>query len=275
MTLVAEQRRAARPSAWRRLWWSHPELSLLMISLAAWLAVGMLHLAMPSHSGAGQCSMAAHTGADHHGAVRLDMVADRCAGVPSPAMSFLASLTMWMVMAAAMMLPTTLPAARSISLNGRWQRRHRGQAWFAAGYLAVWWFFGVVTLAVAGALAPKPVGSVVVSGTLAIAAGWELTRGKRCFLRGCHRVRSLPADGRRADRAAMGEGLRIGLRCTGACAPMMVPMALAPHALWLMGVLFGVVAAEKLVTNAVDHLRVFAAVLAAIAVIVMSGAPLG
>lgn len=274
MTPAAVTSRAAGPSAWRRLWWSHPELSLFMVSLLAWVAVGMLHLTMPSHGGGGQCSMVAHEGS-HHGGVRLDMMGDHCVGMPAPAMQLPASLTLWVMMATAMMLPTVLPAARSISLNGRWNRRQRGQVVFAVGYLAVWWFFGVGALAAAWLFGPQPVGSVVVSVTLAIAAVWESTRRKRYFLRGCHRVRSLPVDGRRADRAGIREGLRNGVQCAGACGPMMVPMALAPHALWLMVVLFGVVAAEKLVTNAVDHLRVFAAVLAVVAFIVGFGAPLG
>jgi len=56
---------------------------------------------------------------------------------------------------------------------------------------------------------------------------------------------------------------------------MMVPMVLAPHALWLMVLLFGIVVAEKLLTKAVDHLPMFAAMLATTAVIVAFGAPLG
>jgi hypothetical protein len=56
---------------------------------------------------------------------------------------------------------------------------------------------------------------------------------------------------------------------------MMVPMALAPHSvgLSLMVFLFAVVLAEKLLTRAVDHLRLVAAVLATAAAVVVSGAP--
>jgi uncharacterized membrane protein YqjE len=55
---------------------------------------------------------------------------------------------------------------------------------------------------------------------------------------------------------------------------MMIPMALAPHSvgLSLMLFLFAVVSLEKLLTSAVDHLRLVAAVLAIAAVIVVSGA---
>ncbi|MEV0670204.1 DUF2182 domain-containing protein [Mycobacterium sp. NPDC050441] len=275
MSLAAVTTGAVRPSAWRRLWWTHPELSVLTVSVAAWLGVAELHLMMPSHGGTQHCSTLPHTAAHRHGAIRLDAIADRCAAMSSGAPEFPVSLGLWVVMAAAMMLPTTLPIARSISMNGRWNRRHRSQALFALGYLAVWSVFGAVVLGIVWFAGSKDVGVPVISGVLAVAAAWELTRRKRFFLRACHRVHALPADGRRADRACVDEGLRNGLRCVGACGPMMLPMALAPHALWLMVILFGIVVAEKLVTKAVDHLPIFAAVLAVVAVIVAFGAPLG
>ncbi len=272
MTLAAAP---ARPSPWRRLWWRHPELSVLTVSVAAWSAVTVLHLMMPGHVGAHHCSAVSHAAAHHHGASGLGVVAERCAVIGPGVPEFPASLGMWVVMAAAMMLPTTLAAVRSISMNGRWNRRHRSQVLFVLGYLAVWSVFGAAALAIVWSVGVKTVGVPVVSGLLAGAAAWEPTRRKRLFLRACHRVQALPADGRRADRACVGEGLRNGLRCVGACGPMMLPMALAPHALWLMVVLFGVAAGEKLVTKAVDHLPVFAAVLALVAVIVAFGAPVG
>ena len=55
---------------------------------------------------------------------------------------------------------------------------------------------------------------------------------------------------------------------------MMVPMALAPHSVGLSLMLFlsAVVWAEKLLTRAVDHLLLVAAVLAIAAIVVVSGA---
>ncbi|PEG59458.1 DUF2182 domain-containing protein [Mycolicibacterium boenickei] len=275
MTLTAVASRAARPSAWRRLRWAHPELSLLGAAVAAWLGALILHLSMPPHGGRGHCSTLPHAVAHHHGTSGVGALEVGCPAIPSGAPEFPASPAVWMLMAAAMMLPTALPAARSISLNGKWHRRQRGQTMFAVGYLAVWSVFGVLGLTGAWLIGPEASGALVVSGLLAVAAGWELTRRKRFLLRACHRVRALPADGWRADRACVEEGLRNGLQCTGACGPMMLPMVVAPHALWLMVVLFGVVAAEKLVTKGVDHLRLFAAVLAVVSFIVAFGAPLG
>lgn len=275
MTLTTAGSRAAPTSAWRRLRWTHPELSLLGASAAAWLGVVIVHLSMPSDGGPGHCSTLPQAVAHHHGASSAGVPVVGCTTVPSGATEFPPSLAVWVVMAAAMMLPTTLPAARSISLNGRWNRRHRGQALFAVGYLAVWSVFGAIALTAAWFIGPEASGALAVSGLLAVAAVWELMRRKRFFLRACHRVRALPADGWRADRACIAEGLRNGRQCVGSCGPMMLPMVLAPHALWLMVVLFGVVAGEKLVTKGVDHLRLFAAVLAVVAFIVAFGAPLG
>ena len=161
------------------------------------------------------------------------------------------------------------------TLNGKWKRRQRGPALFAIGYLAVWSAVGVLLLSAAWLLGPKATGPLAISVALAIAAAWESTRLKRLCLRACHRLRSLPPDGWRADRASVREGIRNGVWCTGSCAPMMVPMALAPHSvgLSLMVFLFAVVLAEKLLTRAVDHLRLVAAVLATAAAVVVSGAP--
>lgn len=275
MTLSAAPKGPARPAAWRRLWWTHPELSVLTVSVTAWPAVAILHLTLPAHDGARHCSTLPHAAAHHHGATGLVAFADHCAAMPRGAPEFPSALAMWVVMVAAMMLPTTLPTVRSISMNGRWNRRHRSQALFALGYLAVWSVFGAAVLAIVWSVGVKTVDVPVISGLLAVAAAWELASRKRFFLRACHRVRALPATGRQADRACVDEGLRNGLRCVGACGPMMLPMALAPHAVWLTVVLFGVALGEKLITKAVDHLPMFAAVLAVVAVIVAFGAPVG
>lgn len=270
---------ASRPSAWRRARWMHPELSLLAVAAAAWLAVIVLHTALAQfHVAAQHCSTpipGAVGGGHHHGPVGPAVALHQC-GQPHmvSAGAFLTSVVLWSIMATAMMLPTTVPAARSIALNGKWNRRQRGQLLFATGYLAVWSVAGLAVLTVGWLVVPPAAVPLTVAGMLAIAAAWESTRWKRLCLRACHRVRSIPPDGRAADEACVREGLRNGVWCVGACGPMMTAMALAPHAWWLMLALSGVVAAEKLVTKGVDHLRVFAAALIVLAVIVAAGAPL-
>ena len=270
---------APRRSGWRRTWWMHPELSLAAVAAAAWLAVLTMHIAggpfrhaVPHMS----APIPEHGMPGHHGPPSLDSVGHQDVAAASAwAASFPVSVGLWILMTTAMMLPSALPAARAISLTGKWKRRQRGPALFALGYLAVWSALGVVLLSAVRLIGPVITGPLAISAALAGAAAWEATRWKRLALRGCHRLRSLPPDGWRADRAAVREGLRNGAWCTGSCALMMVPMALAPHAIGLplMLVLSAVVWSQKLLIRAVDHLRRFAAVLALAAVVVLAGPP--
>jgi predicted metal-binding membrane protein len=270
----------SRHSSWRRMWWTHPELSLAAVAAAAWLTVLTVHAATAALPIAAQQlstlrpdqGMAGH----QHGRFNPGIAGHEYAmSEPGWAPAFLVSVGLWVLMVTAMMLPTALPEARSISLNGKWKRRQRGPALFAVGYLAVWSAVGVLLLSTAWLIGAKATGPLVVSGALAIAAAWESTRWKRLCLRACHRLRSLPPDGWRADRASVREGIRNGVWCTGSCGPMMVAMALAPHSggLSLMLLLSAVISAEKLLTRAVYHLGLVATVLAIAAIVVVSGAP--
>lgn len=263
-----------RQASWRRVWWSHPELSLAAVAAAAWVTVVTIHVASasapaPLHTSSG--SPLPSLGGHHHTGgpdVRPHLAA--IATAPS-AQTLLTSIGFWALMVTAMMLPSALPAARSIALNGKWKRRQRGPALFAAGYLVVWTGVGALLLVAARLVGPPATTPLTAAAALGVAAAWEATRWKRVCLRACHRLRSLPPDGRLADRASVREGVRNGLWCAGSCGPMMVPMALAPHsaALPLMVFLAAVVASEKLLTRAVRHLRLLAAVLAAVAVAVL------
>jgi predicted metal-binding membrane protein len=62
--------------------------------------------------------------------------------------------------------------------------------------------------------------------------------------------------------------MRNGLTCVGACGPMMVSMAVAPHqaAIWLVIPLAGAIGIEKLLTKGVRYIRYVAAGLAVAAV---------
>lgn len=266
-----------RQSSWRRLWWTHPELSLAAVAAAAWLAVLTVHIATgPFHTVVQHSTLMPDQGTagHHHGTSNPGIAGHQfVTSDPGSAPTFLFSVGLWVLMATAMMLPTALPAARLISLNGKWKRRQRGPALFAVGYLAVWSGVGVLLLSAVWLIGPKATGPLAIAAALAIAAVWESTRWKRLCLRACHRLRSLPPDGWKADRASVREGIRNGAWCTGSCGLMMVPMALAPHSvgLSLMLFLFAVVAAEKLLTRAVDHLRLVAAMLAIAAIVVVFG----
>ena len=226
---------------WKQLWWRHPESVFVPPVLIAWSVVLVAHRGQPAH--------------DHHGGV---------AGIG-------VALLAWPAMVVAMMLPTVLVSARSIALNGLWRRRLRGPAEFVAGYLAVWLAVGLPAVALAAT--PATMSGWPLAVALAAAAVWETTRRKQRALRACHRLRSLPPAGPRADRACVGEGIRIARHCVGSCGPMMAAMALAPHpvGLWLMPVLSVAIWAQTLLVRAVERLGWSAAGLFVIAVAVLGG----
>lgn len=64
----------------------------------------------------------------------------------SPTLLSRADLTDWMVMAAAMMLPITLPAGRYVATNSIRGRRLRALAVYTVAYLLVWTAFGAAAL---------------------------------------------------------------------------------------------------------------------------------
>lgn len=223
------------------------------MALLAWVGVVAYHavaaLSPPAHADM------AHHGMQTHGA----------------APGFLQSAALWIVMATAMMVPTALVPARFIALNGTWSRRQRGPLLFAAAYLTVWSAAGVVVFAAIRSLGPDTASLWTLSAVLAAAAGWESTRWKRRLLLGCHWLRAIPPTGRKADRACVAEGVRNGLTCVGACGPMMVSMAVAPHeaAIWLMIPLAGAIGIEKVLTRGVRYTRHVAAGLAVAALVVL------
>ena len=241
-----------RRSAWQRTWWAHPELTLAGVAVLAWVGVVGYHAVAAT-------SPPAHMDMTHHGM-----------GTHSATPGFLQSAVLWIVMATAMMLPTALVEARFIALNGKWNRRQRGQVLFAAAYLTVWSAAGVVMFAATWSLSPDITSLWALSAAFAVAAAWELTRWKRHLLLGCHRLRAIPPTSRRADRACVAEGLRNGLTCVGACGPMMASMVVAPHegAVWLMIPLAGAIGVEKLLTKGVRYTRHVAAGLAGAALVV-------
>lgn len=276
------QAELARPQPrWRRIWWRHPELSLIAVGAVAWLALAALHLTTgPAHGGV-QTAPAA----GHHGGIQTALVAGHHGGTPDLAGGHAVAAThwtpnlavavgLWALMIVAMMLPAISLEARQISLDGRWSRRQRGAALFALGYLAVWFGVGVVVLSALRLAGPAVGGPVVVAAALLVAAVWETTQCKRRFLLACHRIRALPPAGWAADKATVREGVRNGMNCTGSCGPLMIPMALVPHSagLFLMMLLAAVITAQKVLARAENHLRLSAAVLAVAAAAAVCGA---
>jgi predicted metal-binding membrane protein len=223
------RQRLTHEIAWR------PEWPAAVLAVAAWLALVLVNTGAPLlEQDAGHI---AHHGQHAHTA-------------PVPAESLVpgitASLSHWAVMAAAMMLPVTLPAVRHVAVNSIRARRWRAMAIFIAAYLGVWLGFGVFALGSLAALRSAGAELVFVT-TLALtgATAWQLTRWKRRALLSCPRTVPLPPLGRRADAACARFGLLHAGRCVLSCAPYMVPMAVVGHNLVLTVGLTLVIALER------------------------------
>ena len=138
-----------RQSSWRRIWWAHPELSLAAVAAAAWLAVLTLHItAGPFQVAAQHCrSCAGPRYERHHHGTSYPGIAGHQSSCRVPGGAYLPPLGGVMDLDGHRDdAPAALPAARSISLNGKWRRRQRGPALFAFGYLVAWSAVGVLLL---------------------------------------------------------------------------------------------------------------------------------
>ncbi|MBA2359351.1 MAG: DUF2182 domain-containing protein [Actinobacteria bacterium] len=136
------------------------------------------------------------------------------------AMGAPAFLAAWLVMMAAMMLPSALP----LVVLYRRGASSAATAALAAGYVAVWGAVGVAAYGADRAIE----GSYASAGVLALAGLYELTPAKARFLRVCRsplnflmtRWRSTAAGGFRL-------GAEHGLYCLGCCWALMAVLVVA------------------------------------------------
>jgi len=156
----------------------------------------------------------------------------------------------WVVMMAAMMLPSAIPVVLEFARTAEGRR-----GWpvaigvLTATYLGVWLIFGVVCYAIYTALGmPWPKQAVVVGGALVLAGVYSFSPLKRKSQARCHELcalhESLPFN---LMRAAVVAGVRYGLSCLGCSGALMVAMALlGMSSLWWAVILGVVVLIEKL-----------------------------
>jgi predicted metal-binding membrane protein len=171
---------------------------------------------------------------------------------------------MWIVMMAAMMLPSAAPvvllhAALVRQRGGSGAAGRTSTAAFVLGYLALWTLFGIA--ATAGQYALERLAllspamqttSVVLAGAILVAAGvYQWTPLKRSCLQQCQSpfgfVMAHWRDGR---RGAFWMGLRHGTSCLGCCWLLMLLLFVggAMNIAWIAGIaLF--VAVEKMVPS--------------------------
>jgi predicted metal-binding membrane protein len=150
----------------------------------------------------------------------------------------------WVVMMAAMMLPSAIPVVLEFARIAEGRRRWPvATGVLAATYLGVWLVFGVVCYAVyTAARMPWPNQSVVVGLALALAGVYSLSPLKRASQARCRELCALhgplPFN---LMRSAAVAGMRYGLSCLGCSAALMVAMVLLGMSSLWWAVILGVV----------------------------------
>jgi predicted metal-binding membrane protein len=184
--------------------------------------------------------------------------ADRMAGMDGGPGTDLGALGwflgVWVVMMAAMMLPSMAPTA---ALYARMTRR-RGldqPLLFTAAYLVVWGAVGLLAYGVfelgrslfGGALAWHAGGRWVAGGVLALTAVYELSPLKNVCLAHCRSpLGFLLGHWRDGRRGALEMGARHAVWCLGCCAGLMVALfALGVMSLTWMVLVAALIALEK------------------------------
>jgi predicted metal-binding membrane protein len=164
-------------------------------------------------------------------------------------------LGIWVVMMAAMMLPSVAP---TVALYSRLTRTSAPLSpWmFAAGYLLTWAVAGVIAYAIGvivgaifgDALAWDNAGRAVAGVTLVVAAVYELTPLKDVCLGACRSpLGALLGSWRGGLSGALRMGVRNGAWCVGCCWALMASLfALGVMSLTWMALVAGIIALEKL-----------------------------
>jgi predicted metal-binding membrane protein len=165
-------------------------------------------------------------------------------------------LSLWVVMMAAMMLPSVAP---TVALYAKMteQRSPRAPLLFTSGYLLSWTAAGVVAFSIAvtlsslwgGLFSWDRAGRWVAGGTLLVAAGYELTPLKDVCLGKCRSpLGQLLGSWRDGWSGAVGMGAKNGAWCVGCCWALMASLfALGIMSIVWMAVVAGLIAFEKLI----------------------------
>ncbi|MBV9581298.1 MAG: DUF2182 domain-containing protein, partial [Chloroflexi bacterium] len=228
---LSSYRSVARLSNGRPLTWQHPELWVMGVSVAAWIALASVH-------GTGWNDMGMRPS--------MPMSPPLDQGLLTTWSSQLMSGTLMVV---AMMPPLVIPQIRVTALRSLWARRQRAITCFLFGYLAVW----LIAMAVAGLLLVLVDGHAwsnasIVGAVAFVAAGvWQVTPMKRIGLRGCHRTIPLAPTGWQADRDCVRYGYATARSCFLSCWLLMLACVFAQHDLLPMLGAGGVALGERLV----------------------------
>jgi predicted metal-binding membrane protein len=188
----------------------------------------------------------------------------------------------WVVMMAAMMLPTTTPMVLTYRALQQERLGHGRSAssgetgLFVAGYLVVWTAAGLLGYALleagrsldGGLFAWDRAGRFIAAGVLVAAALYQLTRSKSACLSRCRSRRAFLLESWRDGRGgALRLGMEHGAWCLGCCWALMAALfALGAMSVGWMALISVLIAAERLlpwralVTTGVASLLVVGAI---------------
>jgi predicted metal-binding membrane protein len=160
----------------------------------------------------------------------------------------------WVVMMAAMMLPSVSPTVALYSRMTK-QRSPVAPLVFVSGYLLTWTAAGLLAFGISEAgrrvlsdvLSWDRVGRWVAGGVLAVAAAYELTPLKTVCLRHCRSpLGFLLASWRPGLSGALRMGAKHGAWCVGCCWALMAALfALGVMSIVWMAFVAGLIAAQK------------------------------
>jgi predicted metal-binding membrane protein len=163
-------------------------------------------------------------------------------------------LGVWVVMMAAMMLPSVSPTVALYSSMTR-DRSPLAPLLFTAGYLVTWAAAGLLVFGLAAGAGPLTgnvlawdrAGRWVAGGTLIVAAVYELTPLKDACLGRCRSpLGFLLGSWRAGGLGALRMGMRNGAWCVGCCWALMASLlALGVMSVLWMAVVAGLIALEK------------------------------
>ncbi len=186
-------------------------------SLAAWVALAVLHRSLPSSALPGS---------------GIDWLSALCRGIALPASAALpGAVTIWVLMSIAMMLPTAAPAIDIyVRLTRRIEARRAAHVTgFAAGYLISWAGFAVAAGSTQAALggeisifiATLPRGALA-GGLLLLAGVYQHSPLKQACLTLCRNpLAFFMSHWREGIGGALRMGLHHGLVCIGCCWALM------------------------------------------------------
>ena len=187
-------------------------------------------------------------------------------------------LGVWVVMMAAMMVPSVAP---TVALYARMTRRRSSTLplLYVGGYLLTWAASGLVAIAIAAATSAAAgttlewnhTGRVLAGATLIAAAAYQLSPLKDVCLGKCRSpLGTLLGSWRDGQLGALRMGLKSGAWCVGCCWALMASLfALGVMSVQWMAVIAGVVAIEKTLPWGRSASRLTAVALLVIGVMVL------